>query len=132
MLIERYISGLSTLAYEIRRQLKSAKCKEVNIRPIGRLENADSQKQYTGYQQQFICYCLQLITIEEVEGDSVVLRRDIDNNEDASSENADNITGGINENGDNNGNNNDEEVEDKEDNKGGENDKDNTQFFRDA
>jgi hypothetical protein len=42
MLIERCVSGLSTLAYEIRRWLRSAKRKEVDVRLMGRLENADS------------------------------------------------------------------------------------------
>jgi hypothetical protein len=40
--MERCVSGLLTLAYEIRRWLRSAKCEEVDVRPMGRLENADS------------------------------------------------------------------------------------------
>ena len=40
--MERYISRLLTLAYKIRRWLKSVKYKEVDIRPIGWLENVDS------------------------------------------------------------------------------------------
>ena len=42
ILMERYISKLLTLAYKIRRWLRSAKREEVNIRLIGRLENVDS------------------------------------------------------------------------------------------
>jgi len=122
MLIERCMSGLSTLAHETRRWLRSAKREEVDIRPMGRLENADSQERYTGYWQQFICYCLRLIAAEEAEGDNNVLSRDIDNNEDTSSENVDSTTGGINENSDDDGD---------DDDKGAENDEDNARFLRD-
>lgn len=116
------MSGLSTLAHETRRWLRSAKREEVDIRPMGRLENADSQERYTGYWQQFICYCLRLIAAEEAEGDNNVLSRDIDNNEDTSSENVDSTTGGINENSDDDGD---------DDDKGAENDEDNARFLRD-
>jgi hypothetical protein len=36
-LIERSVAGLSTLAHETRRWLKSAKREEVDVRPMGRL-----------------------------------------------------------------------------------------------
>ena len=90
---------------------------------MGRLENADSQERYTGYWQQFICYYLRLITIEEAEGDNNALGQGIDNNKDTSSENVDSTTGQINKNSDNN---------DDDNNKGVENDKDNARFLRDA
>lgn len=126
MLIERCVSGLSTLAHETRRWLRSAKREEVDVRPMGRLENADSQERYTGYWQQFICYCLRLIAAEEAEGDNNALSGDIDNNEDGSSENADSTTGGINENSD------DDSGDDGEGVENGENDEDNARFLRDA
>lgn len=65
MLIERSVAGLSTLARETRRWLKSAKREEIDQRPMGRLQNLDSQVKYAGYWKQFICYCLRIIAVEE-------------------------------------------------------------------
>ncbi len=68
LLIERCVAGLSTLAPETRRWLKSAKREEVDVRPMGRLQNPGSQKRYARYWKQFVCYCLRIVAAEEEEG----------------------------------------------------------------
>jgi len=68
LLVERCVAGLSTLALEMRRWLKSAKREEVDVRPMGRLQNPESQKRYARYWKQFVCYCLRIVAAEEEEG----------------------------------------------------------------
>jgi len=68
LLTERCVAGLSTLALETRRWLKSAKREEVDVRPMGRLQNPESQKRYARYWKQFVCYCLRIVAAEEEEG----------------------------------------------------------------
>ena len=105
-LMERCVSGLSTLAHEIRRWLKSAKRKEINIRPIGRLQNIKSQTRYAGYLKLFVCYCLRLVAVEEAEG---ARGEDTD---DSNNDGSENLNGGTrnreeNRNYSNNGNSDD-------------------------
>jgi superfamily II DNA helicase RecQ len=69
LLIERSVAGLSTLAHETRRWLRSAKREEADQRPMARLQNADSQEKYAGYWKQFMCYCLRIIAVEEEVGE---------------------------------------------------------------
>jgi hypothetical protein len=47
--VEQAVSGLSTLALETRRWLKSPNPEQIDSRPMARLQNPDSQKRYTGY-----------------------------------------------------------------------------------
>ena len=42
LLVERSVAGLSTLARETRRWLRSAKLEEIDRRPLGRLQNPES------------------------------------------------------------------------------------------
>ncbi|KAJ9634894.1 hypothetical protein H2199_008758 [Coniosporium tulheliwenetii] len=69
VLVERSVAGLSTLAHETRRWLRSAKREEADQRPIARLQNTDSQHKYAGYWRQFMCYCLRIIAVEEEAGE---------------------------------------------------------------
>jgi len=67
LLIKRCVVRLSTLALEMRQWLKSTKRKEVNIQPMGCLQNLKSQKRYAQYWKQFVCYCLRIVAAEEEE-----------------------------------------------------------------
>jgi hypothetical protein len=64
-LIERYVSRLSTLDYETRRWLQSAKQAEADVRPIARLQNSDSQQRYAVYAARLVCYCLRVLEDSE-------------------------------------------------------------------
>jgi len=61
--IEKCVAGLSTLAHETRRWLKSAQQHEIDVRPMGRLQNPESQGKYARYMQRFICYCLRVAAV---------------------------------------------------------------------
>lgn len=69
LLVERSVAGLSTLARETRRWLRSAKREEIDQRPMARLQNPESQARYAGYWKQFMCYCLHLVAAEEEVGE---------------------------------------------------------------
>ena len=56
VLVERAVGGLSTLDHETRRWLRSAKQAEIDVRPLGRLQNLDSQVRYVGYTKRCLCY----------------------------------------------------------------------------
>ena len=60
-LIERCVSGLSTLDHETRRWLQSAKQAEADVRPLARLQNSDSQQRYAVYTTQLLYYCLRVL-----------------------------------------------------------------------
>lgn len=62
LMIERAAAGLSTLGLETRRWLRSAKREVVDVRPISRLQNLESQNTYAGYWKRFMCYCLRVAT----------------------------------------------------------------------
>lgn len=59
--IEQSVAGLSTLAQETRRWLKSASRKENEQRPLSRLQNPESQRRYAGYMKRFVYYCLRVL-----------------------------------------------------------------------
>lgn len=65
LLVERAVAGLSTLARETRRWLRSAKREEVEQRPMARLQNPESQARYAGYMVMFVCYLLRIVADEE-------------------------------------------------------------------
>ena len=65
LLVERSVTGLSTLARETRRWLKSAQQHEIDQRPLARLQNPESQARYAGYMVRFVCYFLRIIADEE-------------------------------------------------------------------
>jgi hypothetical protein len=60
-LVEDCVAGLSTLPQELRRWLRSVKMSETDPRPMGRLQNKDSQKRYAGYAKRLICYSLRVL-----------------------------------------------------------------------
>ncbi|KAJ8118474.1 hypothetical protein OPT61_g566 [Boeremia exigua] len=65
LLVERSVKGLSTLARETRRWLRSAKRQEIDQRPIARLQNPESQARYAGYIVKFVCYALRFVADAE-------------------------------------------------------------------
>ena len=65
LLVERSVKGLSTLARETRRWLRSAKRQEIDQRPIARLQNPESQARYAGYMVKFVCYALRFVADAE-------------------------------------------------------------------
>lgn len=67
--IERSVAGLSTLAVETRRWLRSAKREEIDVRPMARLQNPESQSRYAGYMRRFVCYCLRIAAADQEAGD---------------------------------------------------------------
>jgi hypothetical protein len=64
-LIERCVKGLATLPQEIRRWLRSAKREAPDTRPLGRLQNPESQARYARYIAKFVCFYLWIIADEE-------------------------------------------------------------------
>jgi hypothetical protein len=64
-MIEDCVKGLASLPQEIRRWLKSAKMEEVDPRPMGRLQNQDSQDRYANYWKRLICYSLRVAQSEQ-------------------------------------------------------------------
>ncbi|KAJ9624530.1 hypothetical protein H2203_005265 [Taxawa tesnikishii (nom. ined.)] len=61
---------LATLAIETRRWLKSVKRKEIEKRPLGRLQNPESQQRYAGYFRRFTCYVLRMLLANEASSDA--------------------------------------------------------------
>jgi hypothetical protein len=70
LLVEQCVEGLSTLPQELRRWLKSVKMSETDQRPMGRLQNKDSQARYAGYAKRLVCYSLRVL--QSVDGLDVV------------------------------------------------------------
>lgn len=66
-MVEDCVKGLASLPQEIRRWLKSAKMEEVDQRPMGRLQNQDSQDRYVNYWKRLICYSLRVAQSETEE-----------------------------------------------------------------
>ena len=58
--IKKSVAGLGTLALETRRWLKSAQRHEIDVRPMARLQNPESQIKYARYMRRFVCYCLRV------------------------------------------------------------------------
>ncbi|KZM28551.1 ATP binding [Ascochyta rabiei] len=58
-LIKRSVKGLATLLQELRRWLQSAKQSKINVRPLGQLQNLESQAVYASYMVRFVCFYLQ-------------------------------------------------------------------------
>lgn len=61
LLVEQCVGGLSTLPQELRRWLRSVKMSETDQRPIGRLQNKESQARYAGYAKRLVCYSLRVL-----------------------------------------------------------------------
>ncbi|KAL5371081.1 hypothetical protein DPSP01_014505 [Paraphaeosphaeria sporulosa] len=65
LLVERSVKGLSTLARETRRWLRSAKRQEVDQRPMSRRQNPESQARYASYMVRFVCDYLRIVPDEQ-------------------------------------------------------------------
>jgi superfamily II DNA helicase RecQ len=65
-LIEKCVKGLWTLPHEVRRYLRSAKPTEPDTRPLGRMQNPESQARYASYMVKFVCFYLRILADEEV------------------------------------------------------------------
>jgi hypothetical protein len=65
LLVKRSIRGLSTLAREMRRGLRSAKRSDIDQRLMDRLQNPESQARYAGYMVKFVCYALHFLANAE-------------------------------------------------------------------
>ena len=63
--IEQSVAGLSTLAQETRRWLKSASREEIDQRPLARLQNPEGRRRYAGYMKRFVCYCLRVAAVSD-------------------------------------------------------------------
>ncbi|KAG9886428.1 hypothetical protein KCU98_g17623, partial [Aureobasidium melanogenum] len=59
-MVERGVSGLSSMPDGLRRWLRSAAMSEADKRPLARLQNPESQQRYVGYWKRMICYCLRV------------------------------------------------------------------------
>ena len=68
--IEQAVSGLSTLGLESRRWLRSPNAEQIDLRPMARLQNPESQKRYAGYMKRFVCYLLRVYNAQEMGADS--------------------------------------------------------------
>jgi hypothetical protein len=83
--IEDCVKGLASLPQEIRRWLKSAKMEEVDQRPMGRLQNQNSQDRYANYWKRLICYSLRVAQSERLhEAESPLLLEEVEGYEEHS------------------------------------------------
>jgi hypothetical protein len=64
-LIENCVKSLATMPREVRRWLRSAKQEELDVRPLARLQNPESQATYASYIVRFVCYYLRIIADED-------------------------------------------------------------------
>jgi hypothetical protein len=88
--IEDCVKGLASLPQEIRRWLKSAKMEEVDQRPIGRLQNQNSQDRYANYWKRLICYSLRVAQSERLhKAESPLLLEEVEGYEEHSNEHDD-------------------------------------------
>jgi hypothetical protein len=88
LLLERSVKGLSTLVQETKRWLRSAKQHEVDQRPMGRLQNPESQARHASYMVKFVCYTLRFVADTKakmiaLESNKVSNEEDKDNNQPA-------------------------------------------------
>ena len=60
-MVEQSVAGLSTLARQTRRWLRSAKREEPDGKPMARLQEPASQARYARYWKRFVCYCLRVV-----------------------------------------------------------------------
>jgi hypothetical protein len=65
--VEQAVCGLSTLSTDTLRWLKSAKPNEADARPLGRMQNKDSQQRAARLWARLLCYCVRLVAAEEGE-----------------------------------------------------------------
>ncbi|KAF2024024.1 hypothetical protein EK21DRAFT_118223 [Setomelanomma holmii] len=64
-LVEQAVQGLSTLSIDTLRWLRSAEAKEPNVRPLGRMQNKESQQRAARLWARLLCYCIRLVAAEE-------------------------------------------------------------------
>ncbi|TKA75572.1 hypothetical protein B0A55_07939 [Friedmanniomyces simplex] len=78
-LIEKCVTGLTSLDRETQRWLRSAKLSEPDQRPLARLQNTESQQTYSTYMARLLCYSLRVLQSdrdrrqsEEAESEAVI------------------------------------------------------------
>ncbi|KAF2026006.1 hypothetical protein EK21DRAFT_116206 [Setomelanomma holmii] len=64
-LVEQVVHGLSTLAIDMLRWLRSAKANEPDVRPLGRMQNKESRQRTARLWARLLCYCIRLVAAEE-------------------------------------------------------------------
>lgn len=64
-LIEKCVRGLTSLDNELRRWLRSAQASEPDLRPMARLQNAESQARYASYLTRFLTYSMRVLQSQE-------------------------------------------------------------------
>ncbi|XPS72544.1 hypothetical protein M3J09_004706 [Ascochyta lentis] len=57
--------GLTMLPQGLRRWLRSAKREELDVQPLARLQNPESQAVYASYMVRFVCFYLRILAVEE-------------------------------------------------------------------
>lgn len=75
LMVERGVSGLSSMPDGLRRWLRSAAMDEQDKRPLARMQNSESQERYAGYWKRLVCYCLRVWTTRD---DDVANNHNID------------------------------------------------------
>lgn len=79
--------NLATIPQELRRWLRSAKQHEVDLQPLARLQNPESQARYASYIVKFLCFYLRIIADERrVDEDLSQRSQAVDSSDEASSE----------------------------------------------
>ncbi|KAF2022950.1 hypothetical protein EK21DRAFT_119233 [Setomelanomma holmii] len=64
-LVEQAVQGLSTLAIDTLRWLRSAKANEPDVWLLGRMQNKESQQRAARLWARLLCYCIRLVAAEE-------------------------------------------------------------------
>jgi hypothetical protein len=65
--LEQSVQGLYSLSHDTRRWMRSARLQRPDIRPLGRMQQPESQRRAARYWARLICYCLRIVAAEEVE-----------------------------------------------------------------
>ncbi|KAF2022929.1 hypothetical protein EK21DRAFT_119243 [Setomelanomma holmii] len=64
-LVEQAVQGLSTLAIDTLRWLRSAKATKTDVQLLGRMQNKESQQRAARLWARLLCYCIRLAAAEE-------------------------------------------------------------------
>jgi hypothetical protein len=65
--VEQAVRGLGTLSIDTLRWLRSAKPNEADARPLGRMQNKDSQQRAARLWTWLLCYFVRLVAAEDEE-----------------------------------------------------------------
>lgn len=81
--IEHCVAGLPSLDHTVRRWLRSAKASEPDVRPLGRMQNPESQQRSASYITRLICYTFRVWQSCQVHGSAY---KDVDANSEKDSD----------------------------------------------